>query len=667
MLYAIFASMYVLKQARGTERMIEIQEYIKEGARAYLKKQYVTIWAVMAVLTVLIGLFLSWYTALAYVVGGLCSMISGFVGMTIAVNANARTANAAKEIGLDKALRIAFSGGSVLGMSVVGLGLLGVTLLFVAYGKAIPHLEEAAHAVAGFAFGASTVALFARVGGGIYTKAADVGADLVGKVEKGIPEDDPRNPGVIADNVGDNVGDVAGMGADLFESYVEDRVAALILGALLFLRHGNFGWVTTPLVVSAVGIFASIVGAFFVRGNPWRAFSYATYVTTILTAVLSYFVCMWLIPEAGLYVWISIVAGLIVGIIVGTTSDYFTNRDKRPVKIVAESSVAGPALTILSGFSIGWLSTFLPAIGVAIVSLASFVAGSHFTPDPILAGFYCVVMAVVSMLAIVGIIVAADAYGPVADNAAGIAEQAHLEPRVRQITDTLDSVGNTMKSICKGFAIGGAALTALALLATYAFSIEVYGAKLDLSLLNARTLAGLVIGVSIPALFTSVVVYGVTKSAFTTVEEIRRQFKEIKGLFEGTAKPEYGRCVSIVTHHALRWLIPPGVMAIASPLIVGFTLGPDGLGGFLAGAIAMGLILGLFQGNVGNTWDNAKKYVEMGHLGGKGSPTHAATVIGDTVGDPMKDSSGPSVNILIKLMAMTALIFVPLIVRYALP
>jgi K(+)-stimulated pyrophosphate-energized sodium pump len=652
-LYLLYAIWSVLKVEEGSERMREIAGYIREGAEAYLKKQYKLIFAVVIV----VSLFLSFFNvrlALAYIVGAVCSAITGFVGMYIAVRSNARTANLAKE-GIGKALTLAFRGGSVLGMSVVGVGLLGVTLVTLLYGGTT---IEAVKDVIGFSFGASTVALFARVGGGIYTKSADVGADLVGKVEQGIPEDDPRNPGVIADNVGDNVGDCAGMGADLFESYVGSIVSTMALGAILF---SSEKWVLLPLLISAIGILVSLATCFTVRGDPSKALTRASILATIGTLILSFFACQWLLGEEWWGPFVAVMAGLLVGIVVGETSDYFTSKERRPVRSVAEAAQAGPALDILEGFSMGWFSTFIPVISIAVAGLISYVV----------AGFYGVALSAVGMLSVAGIIVAADAYGPITDNAAGIAEQSHLPKEVKEVTDKLDSVGNTMKSISKGFAIGSAALTAIAFFFTLTqipefknYALKVGGLESMLSLVNARIFAGLLIGAAVPALFTAIIVKAVSKGAFATVDEIRRQFREIPGLLEGKSKPDYVRCVSMTTDNAIRNLLLPGILAILFPPIVLLLLGPEALIGFLAGAIASGLLLGLFQGNVGNTWDNAKKYVEEGHLGGKGSPTHKAAVIGDTVGDPLKDASGPSINIFIKLMTVSALVFSPFILIY---
>jgi K(+)-stimulated pyrophosphate-energized sodium pump len=677
--YIAYLAWRILREDEGTDRMREISSYIREGASAYMRRQYTVIAVIIAVVSIAIAVFIGPLVALAYVIGATCSASTGFIGLYIAVRSNARTANAARTKGLGKALDVAFKGGSVLGFAVVGIGVLGITAVFMLYGgldatRAVDVVNE----VVGFSFGASTVALFARVGGGIFTKAADVGTDLVGKVEKNIPEDDPRNPGVIADNVGDNVGDVAGMGADLFESYVGAIVSTMILGAVGFQVAGgaNLNWVLMPLIISSVGIFCSIVTAFTVRGSPEKALTRASVIATVVTAIVAYFAVAALVGDGwsslgnGYGAYIAIISGLIVGVALGQTSDYFTSGSYSPTKRVAKATQGGPALSILTGFSMGYYSVFVPIIFIGVAEMVSFLAGSMY--GGLSGGVYGVAISAVGMLSITGVIVAADAYGPITDNAAGIAEQAKLPAEVRKITDKLDSVGNTMKSICKGFAIGSAALTAIAFFVAItqipAFTAYVNtiagGQNAVLSLLNPRTFAGLLIGSAMPPFFTAVVVLAVSDGAYSLVDEIRRQFKEIKGLMEGTAKPDYAQCVKITTNNALKKLILPGSVAIIAPLLVGFLLGPDAIIGMIAGAIITGLLLGLFMGNVGNTWDNAKKFIEGGELGGKGSPAHAAAVIGDTVGDPMKDAAGPGQNIFIKLMSVTALVFAPLIIKY---
>ncbi len=672
-LFVLFTSWKILKQDEGTDKMKEISAYIREGASAYLKRQYSVIAIIVAVLTAGIAIFVTPLMAISYVIGAVCSAATGFIGLNIAVRSNSRTANAARTQGLSKALDIAFKGGSVLSFGIVGIGLLGVLGVFALFGGLdAATAPTVVNEVIGFSFGASTVALFARVGGGMFTKAADIGADLVGKVEEHIPEDDARNPGVIADNVGDNVGDVAGMGADLFESYVGSIIATMILGAVLpefQISPGipNMAWVLLPLVIAGVGIISSIFTTFTVRGSPEKALTRASIIATIVTASAIFFVLMGVLG-LGWYetlssgVFISLISGLVAGVIIGQTSNYFTSGSFRPTKITAAASEQGPALTILKGFSMGHYSVVIPIIFIAIAEMTSFLLG----------GVYGVAISAVGMLSIIGIVVAADAYGPITDNAAGIAEQAKLDPKVRDITDKLDSVGNTMKSICKGFADGSAALTAIAFFVTitqlpaftaYAATIA-GGTDAILSLLNARTFAGILIGAAMPPFFTAVVVLGVSNGADRMVKEIRRQFRQIPGIMEGTAKPDYAQCVKITADNALKQLIIPGAVAILAPIIVGITLGPSAMIGMVAGAIITGLLLGLFMGNVGNTWDNAKKYVESGQFGGKGSPAHAAAVIGDTVGDPMKDAAGPGQNIFIKLMSVTTLVFLPIIIQF---
>lgn len=664
--YALVLVYRIIKFPPGSGRMIEISEFIKEGAVAYLKKQYTVILSIAAVLAIAIAALISHRMAMSYVLGALSSTAAGFIGMYVAVNANVRTANAAKDYGLSKALTLAFHGGSVMGLMVVGLGTLLIALQYMVFGGG----QDAVSDLIGYSFGASTVALFARAGGGIYTKAADVGADLVGKVEKGIPEDDPRNPGVIADNVGDNVGDVAGMGADLFESYVGAIVSTMIIASTVLAVFKESLMLTIyPLLVAAIGIVASVLVTFMVRvkegGDPSKPLTLATVVGALIIAAITYPMSTYLLGfDLGLRVWAVIVFGLIVGVVTGLTSDYYTNKDKPPVGRVAMMSQMGPALTILSGMSYGFLSVALPTVTVALAELLSYYMLASY--GGFWYGIYGVALAAVGMLALTGIVVSADAYGPITDNAAGIAEQAGLGPEVRRITDKLDSAGNTMKSISKGFAIGSAALTALAFLAAYAgrLGLSVTEVKLKFSVIDPLVLSGAFIGAIMPAAFTALVVMAVSDTAFVLIDEIRRQFREKPGILEFKEKPDYGKVVSIVTSAAIRKLVLPGTLAIVAPLLVGFTLGPYALGGMLFTSIVVGLLLGLFQGNVGNTWDNAKKHVEEGKYGGKGSDAHKATVIGDTVGDPLKDASGPSINILIKLMSVISLVFIVYITQY---
>jgi len=647
---AAVSARMVLKESQGSDRVREISGAIKEGANVYLRRQYVTIWIFMLIIAGL--LFLApnwgWRASIAFIGGALSSTAAGFAGMYVAVRANSRTANAALS-GVDKALKVAFRGGLVMGMSVVGIGLLGILIFY--------HWFGAPELVLPYSFGASSVALFARVGGGIYTKTADVGADLVGKVEVGIPEDDPRNPATIADNVGDNVGDVAGMGADLFESYVASIVAAMIMGALLSLEYGENA-VILPLVISAIGTIASIIGIAFIRvkrgGDPSYALNSATIVACVVTAIGSVAAANYMFGwERGWKLFIAILAGLISGVVIGLTSDYFTNRIHRPAQFIARSAQSGAAINLLSGFSVGLLSVVLP-----IVTIAASVVVAYTVLGGGLAGFYGVCLAGVGMLSVTGIVVAADAYGPVVDNAGGIIEQSGMPQRVRNVTDILDSVGNTTKAICKGFAIGSAALTAVALFVTYAQKAGLFDTPGAFSLLEPSVVAGLFLGSGIVALFCALTILAVGRNSFRMVEEVRRQFRKIPGLLKGKAKPDYARCIDIATRGALKELVAPGIVALVMPIAVRLLLGKAALGGFLAGSIISGLIFALLMANAGGAWDNAKKYVEMGHFGGKRTPTHAAAIVGDTVGDPFKDTAGPSLNILIKLMSIVALILV---------
>jgi len=650
----------VLREPEGTDRMRNIAQAIQEGAQAFLRREYTVLSVFLLLVAIVLAVFIDTRTAISYLVGALCSAGAGFLGMTIATRANVRTANAARR-GLNPALRIAFSSGAVMGLTVVGLGLLAVTVLYLIF-------RDIA-VVTGVSFGASSIALFARVGGGIYTKAADVGADLVGKVEAGIPEDDPRNPAVIADNVGDNVGDVAGMGADLFESYVGAIVASMAIAVSTGAARGfDSPLVWLPPALAGAGIVASLLGTFFVRAREEATFSNLLWALRrgifsagVLVVLFAFLLVWWLAPGLAEEVqalrpgatpmdlfW-AIIAGLGAGIIIGLATEYFTSYDYRPTQEVARSAQTGPATVIISGIATGMLSTVIPTLIVAAAILSAYL----------LAGFYGVAIAAVGMLSTLGITLATDAYGPVADNAGGIAEQAHLEPEVRQRTDALDALGNTTAATGKGFAIGSAALTALALMAAYAQAVN-----LDvISLLDAPTLVGMLIGAMLPFVFCALTMQAVGRAAFAIVNEVRRQFREIPGLMEGTARPEYARCVDISTRGALREMIVPGVMAVLAPLVVGFALGPEALGGMLMGAIASGFLVAVTMANAGGTWDNAKKYIEAGHYGGKGSDPHKAAVVGDTVGDPFKDTSGPSLNILLKLMSIVSLVFAPLFLR----
>jgi len=645
---AIYLYFYVKNQNVGTPKMKDISDSIREGAVAYLKRQYMTLTVFGAIIAILIAVLLDYNQAIAYIIGSICSALAGFLGMDIALHANVRTAQAARK-GLNKAFSIGFYGGAVMGLAVVGLALLGISVLYYIYYNPL-DVTYAPNIILGFSFGASSTALFAKAGGGIYTKTADIGADLVGKVEMNIPEDDPRNPAVIADNVGDNVGDVAGMGADLYDSYVAGVLAAMIIGGITLGVEG----VILPLLIQALGIFASIIGLFFVRvsgkGSPGSALNRGTYITCIIFAILAFLLIYYLGIEMNIFY--ATLAGLIVGIIIGFTSDYYTSIDRAPARKTAESSKTGAAINILTGFSYGSISIVPPLFGIAIATVIAYQV----------AGIFGITMASVGIMATAGMIVSADAYGPIVDNAKGIAEQSGLGEEVIARADRLDAAGNTAKAITKGFAISAAGLTVIALLVTYA---EVVGIE-TIDFMDPFVMAGTIIGISIPPFLSALMILGVGKNAFRMIEEVRRQFKEIPGLMEGTAKPDYARCVDIATRGALRELILPSVLTIASPLAVGFILGKNALGGFLAGSILSGMVFAFLMSNAGGLWDNAKKYIEDGNLGGKGSDAHKAAVTGDTVGDPFKDTAGPSINTLLVVISLTASLFAELIVLYSL-
>lgn len=676
LVFAFFTAKKVLKADKGTEKMAKISDSIKQGSNAYLKRQYKVVFVFFACMFVVLCImaafgFLTWFVPFAFVTGGFFSGLSGFIGMKIATNANCRTANACRE-GLNKGLRVAFSAGSVMGFTVVGLGLLDISVWFFLL-KFVFKLDapDVTGAMLTFGMGASSMALFARVGGGIFTKAADVGADLVGKVEAGIPEDDPRNPAVIADNVGDNVGDVAGMGADLYESYVSSVISASALGVSAF--NGDIKAMAVPMLLAAIGIIMSIIGTFFVRTGEnieqkslLKALRRGTNLSAVGIGIIALPVVLLVLGKENLGLYFAIISGLIAGVLIGFSTEFFTSDTYKPTRKLASTSETGSATIIIGGIGLGMKSTAVPIVIVSISVLCSyFVSGGAGSTA---VGLYGIALSAVGMLSTLGITLATDAYGPVADNAGGIAEMAGLPPEVRERTDALDSLGNTTAATGKGFAIGSAALTALALIASYIDKVQTVKAGItfdDFNLMNPVVLIGLFIGACLPFVFAAFTMESVGRAAQSIVVEVRRQFKEIKGLMKGETDPDYASCVDLCTRSSLKEMILPTVIAVATPIVVGLILGYKGVVGMLAGATVTGFLMAIFMSNSGGAWDNAKKYIESGAHGGKGSEQHKAAVVGDTVGDPFKDTSGPSINILIKLLSMVSIVFAAVVVNFS--
>ena len=650
LIFAAYKAVKVIKKSPGNDKMQELSDLIHKGAMTFLNKEYLILIVFVIIVAAALYYFIGQNLAISFVIGAIFSALAGNIGMRIATKANARTTEGAKK-SLNEGLSIAFSSGTVMGLIVVGLGLLGVTVLYMIFGD--PNI------IYGFGFGASSIALFARVGGGIYTKAADVGADLVGKVEAGIPEDDPRNPAVIADNVGDNVGDIAGMGADLFESYVDSIIATMVIGtSILITTKIAKGYIILPLILAALGIISSIIGTYFVKitkgGKAQHALDKGIFVSAGVMAILSFFVIGYIIPNSnGLGVFYSMASGLGGGIIIGLATEYYTSDHKRPTQEVAEAAKTGAGTNIIQGLSVGMISTLIPVLTVCAAILIAF----HFS------GLYGIAIAAVGMLSTLGITLATDCYGPVADNAAGIAQMARLNPSIRKRCEGLDAVGNTTAAIGKGFAIGSAALTALALFASFTqVAAQLTGKSTIIDVTTPKVIVGLFIGGVLPFIFSAMSMRAVGRAAESVVIEVRRQFKTIKGLMEGKAKPDSNKCIAIVTNSALKQMILPTIITLVSPIIVGIFLGIEALGGLLAGAIVTGFLMAVFMANSGAAWDNAKKYVESGHFGGKGSDAHKAAVVGDTVGDPFKDVSAPAMNVLIKVMSIVAILFLPLFI-----